>query len=88
MLYVNFSVICLKFAPKWSLSYFQPILVAIFVTIETVNIESIPDFNTWTIVLITFKKQFSLFSVIGGPKKPLNAVPLSFIKIYHLVQEL
>ena len=51
-LYVNFSVKCLKFAPKWSLSYFQPIFVAIFVTIATVKVELIPDFYTWVIVLI------------------------------------
>ena len=52
MLYVNFSVKCIKFAPKWSLSYFQHILEAIFVTIATVKIESIPDFYTWAIVPI------------------------------------
>ena len=46
------SVKCLKFAPKWSLSYFQPILAAVFVTIATVKLKSIPDFYTWTIVLI------------------------------------
>ena len=45
-LYVNFSVKCLKFTPKWSLSYFQPILAAIFVTIAMVKIESIPDLYT------------------------------------------
>ena len=33
MLYINSSVTCLKFAPKWSFSYFQPILAAIVVTI-------------------------------------------------------
>ena len=37
MLYVNFSVKCLNFATKWSLSYFQPILAAIFVYIATVS---------------------------------------------------
>ena len=52
MLYVNFFVKCLKFAPKWSLSYFQPILVAIFVTIAMVKVKLIPDFSTWAIVLI------------------------------------
>ena len=52
VLYVNFSVKCLKFAPKWSLSYFQPILAAVFVTIATVKIESILDFYTWAIFLI------------------------------------
>ena len=52
VLYVNFSVKCLKFSPKWSLSYFQPILAAVFVTIATVKIESILDFYTWAIFLI------------------------------------
>ena len=52
VLYVNFSVKCLKFAPKWSLSYFQPILAAVFVTLATVKIESILDFYTWAIFLI------------------------------------
>ena len=41
VLYINSSVKCLKFAPKWSFSYFQPILAAIFVTIATVKVESI-----------------------------------------------
>ena len=52
VLYVNFSVKCLKFAPKWSLSYLEPILAAIFVTIAMVKIESIPALYTWAIVLI------------------------------------
>ena len=52
VLYINFSVKCLKFAPKWTLSYFQPILAAIFVTIATVKVRSISDFYTWAIVLI------------------------------------
>ena len=52
VLYINFSVKCLKIAPKWSHSYFQPILVAIFFTIATVKVESTPDFYTWAIVLI------------------------------------
>ena len=37
MLYINSSVACLKIAPKWSFSYFQPILAAIFVTIAMVK---------------------------------------------------
>ena len=41
VLYVNRSVKRLKFAPKWSISYFQPILAAIFVTIATVKVELI-----------------------------------------------
>ena len=52
MLYVKFSVKPLNFAPKWSFSYFQPILAAIFVTIVTVKVKVIGDFNTLVIVLI------------------------------------
>ena len=52
MLYINSSVACLKFAPKWPFSYFQPILAAIFVTIATVKVESIRELNTLAIVLI------------------------------------
>ena len=52
VLYTNFSVTCLKFAPKWPFSYFQPILAAIFVTIATVKVESIRELNTLAIVLI------------------------------------
>ena len=48
VLYINSSVTCLKFAPK----YFQSILAAIFVTIATVKVESIREFNTLAIVLI------------------------------------
>ena len=54
VLYINSSVTCLKFAPKWSIFYFQPILVAIFVTIATVKVESIPDLYTLAIVLFCF----------------------------------
>ena len=46
------SVKHLKFAPKWSISCFQPILVAIFVTIATVKVKLIQDFYTLVIVLI------------------------------------
>ena len=42
MLYVSFSVKCLKFVQKLSNSYFQPILVAIFLTIPTVKVKLIP----------------------------------------------
>ena len=52
VLYINSSVTCLKFTPKWSFSYFQPILVAISVTIATVKVESIQDLYTLAIVLI------------------------------------
>ena len=54
-LYYSF-VTCLKFAPKWSFSYFQPIFVAIFVTRTTIKVESIPYFYTLAIVLINNKK--------------------------------
>ena len=53
VLYINSPVTCLKFAPKWPLTYFQPILAAIFVTIATVKVESIPYlFTLVAIVLI------------------------------------
>ena len=52
MLYVNFSVKCLKFAKNGHFSIFQSILVAIFVTIAMVKVKLIPDFYTWTTVLI------------------------------------
>ena len=52
VLYINSSVTCLKFAPKWSFSYFQPILEAFFVTIATVKVESIQELYTLAIVLI------------------------------------
>ena len=42
----------LKFAQKWSISYFQPILVAIFVTIATVKAKLISDLYTLAIVLL------------------------------------
>ena len=40
---VNFSVKCLRFAPKWSLSCSQSVLAAIFVATATTKVESIPD---------------------------------------------
>ena len=52
VLYINSSVKSLQFAPKWSFSYFQPILAAIFVTIATVKVELIPDLYTLAFVLI------------------------------------
>ena len=78
VLCVNFAVKCLKTAPKWSLFYFQPILVAIFVTIATVKVKLIPDFYTWAIVLINLYKDFAekqilFFSLTRGPKYPTNA---------------
>ena len=57
VLYVKFSVKCLKIAPKWPLSYFQPILI--------------PDFNTSAIVLINEREEIGEnnfdFSLKGGP---------------------
>ena len=39
VVYVNFFVKRLIFVPKWQLSYFQPILVAIPVTIAMVKVK-------------------------------------------------
>ena len=71
MLYVNWSVKPLKFAPKWSISFFQPILEAIFVTIATVKVKLIQDLYTLVIVLVNqyeqiSYKRFLYFSLIGG----------------------
>ena len=67
--HVNFSVIRLKFATKWSLSYFQPILAAMLVTIETAKVIIIPDLYTKAIALINLYEEigsfFSFFSLIG-----------------------
>ena len=52
VLYINSSVTCLKLAKKWSFSYFQPVLAAIFVTIATVKVRSIQELYTPAIVLI------------------------------------
>ena len=52
VLYVNFSVKPFNFAPKWSIPYFQPILVAIYVTIATVKVNVIWIFYTLVIFLI------------------------------------
>ena len=52
VLYVNFYAKRLKAVPNWPLSYFQPILVAIFVTIAPVKVKIIPYIYTWDIVLI------------------------------------
>ena len=79
VLYINSSVTCLKFAPKWPVSYFQLFLAAIFVTIATV--ESMPDFYTLAIVLInnnkeTCEEQLLFFDLIGGQNSLLMHVPL------------
>ena len=54
VLYVNCSVKRQNFAPKWSISYIQPILAAFFVNIATVKVKLISDLYTWTIVLINY----------------------------------
>ena len=64
------SVKCPKFDPKWPLSYFQPILSAILVSIATVKVEFIPDFYTLANILINKseengEKQIN-FSLNGG----------------------
>ena len=58
---------------KMVISYFQPILVASFVTIATVKVESMPDFYTLAIVLInlykeTCEEQLLFVDLVGGPK--------------------
>ena len=53
VLYVNWSVKHLKFALKWPISCFQPILVAIFVTIATIEIKLIQDY--YTLVVSSYK---------------------------------
>ena len=63
-----------KIAPKWSLSYLQPILAAIFVTIATVKVESIPEFYHLAFALINYKegtseKQLLFFGLMGGGGK-------------------
>ena len=72
MLYVNFSVKCLKFAPKWPISYFKLILAAIFVTIAMVLVKSIPEFCTSAIALINYLKEITekhfLFFDLKGAK--------------------
>ena len=50
--FVNCSVKRPKFAPKWSISFFQPILATIFASIATVKFKLISDLYTWAIVLI------------------------------------
>ena len=81
VIYINSFVTCLKFAPKWSFSYFQPILVAILVTIAIVKVESMPDLYTLTIVLInqyeeTCVEHLLFFDLIGGQSSLLMHVPL------------
>ena len=81
MLYVNFSVKCLKFAPKWPIFYFQPTLADIFVTIATIKVESIPEFYTLAKALInylkeTIEKQLLFFCLIGDQNSLFMHIPL------------
>ena len=54
VLYVNLSVKRLKFTPIRSISYYQPILAAIFVTIASEKVGLIRDFYTFVIVQINY----------------------------------
>ena len=63
--------LCRKFAQKWPLSYLQPILTAIIVTIATVKVKLIPNFYSMAIGLKNFKedigeKHFFLFLASWG----------------------
>ena len=81
MLYVNCSVKRLKCAPKWSISFFQSILVAFFATIATVKLKLILNLYTWAIVLINKQEEFgekriSFVCLIGGQNSLLMHVAL------------
>ena len=90
MLYVNFFDKRLKFAPKWSISYFHSILAAIFVTIATVKVKIIPDLYTWAIVLINYKlirrirlKHFDFLASNGRQNSLLMHIALFLIKMFY-----
>ena len=87
MLYVNFSVKHLKFAPKWPISYFQPTLATIVVTIATVKVKIIRDFYTLAFVLTNLQeeigeKHFLYFSLLRGPKSPLMHIAILNIVVF------
>ena len=44
---------------KMAIFLFQPILAAIFVTMATIKLESIPDFYTCATVVISLKEETS-----------------------------
>ena len=48
-----------------------PILEAIFVTIASLKVKIIQELYTLTFLLINLREEY--FSLIGGPKMPLNA---------------
>ena len=52
-----FSVKHLRFCPKWPISYFQPILAAISITIATVKVKIIRDVYTLAFVLINLQEE-------------------------------
>ena len=64
---MSLSNVLSQICSKRSLSYFQPILVAMFVTIVTVKVASIPDFLTLAIALINNKGKL-VKSCVGGGK--------------------
>ena len=94
MLYINSSVTCFKFTPKWSFSYFQPILAAILITMATAKVESIPDFYTLAIVLINYQKEtceeqllFFDLTGVGEQNSLLMHVPLSLISCFGISEQ-
>ena len=71
----------LKFGSKWQFLYFEPILLAIFVSIATEKVKLTPEFYTWAILLINqlgeiVEKQLSVFGSRGGQICPLMHIPL------------
>ena len=85
MIYFNFSVKHINQTSQiWPISYFHPILAAIFLTIATAKVKINRDFYTLAFVLINLheeigEKQFLNLSLIGeggGCKKPLMHVAL------------
>ena len=71
MLYINFSVNCLKFVPLVVDFLFSACFGGhFFVTIAQVKVKLIPDLYIWAIVLIIkqeeiCRKQFLTFGLIG-----------------------
>ena len=58
MLYVNFSLKCLKYGQKrGKFPIFSLFWRPFFFTIATVKVKSIADFYTWAIVLINTNKK-------------------------------
>ena len=77
MFYVNsVSVKHLKFAPKWPISYFEPTLVAIFVTIATAKVKIIRDLYTLAFVLINLEEEICENTLLEDQKGPFVHVAL------------